>query len=422
MDHFLEKNGVYHCEDVALPKLAAEIGTPAYVYSEATLVRHCRNFLAAFKSYPTTACFAVKSLSNLSVMQRIFAEGFGADLVSIGELERALLAGAKPDQIVFSGVGKKDDEIIRALDVGILMFNVESPFELDRIASLAKARGKVAGVALRVNPNIDAKTNEKISTGLYTTKFGLPEEELPPLLARIAQDKHLSLAGIGCHIGSQITELGPLGDAARRMAEIAQGILAQGHKPKCLDMGGGLGIRYRDEQPPSLEDYARTLIKAVAPTGLSLIVEPGRVLVGNIGILLTRVIGVKKTPARHFVIVDAAMNDLIRPSLYESFHEILPVTPRTQAPEVLCDVVGPVCETGDFLGKGRTLPLPEEGDLLAVRGCGAYASSMASQYNSRPRAAEVLVQGGGFRVVRPRETLESLWASELAQLDAKGRP
>ncbi len=417
MDHFLLKNDVYHCEDVPLPKLAAEIGTPAYVYSDATLTRHCRHFLDAFKSYPTLACFAVKALSNLSVLNRIAAEGFGADLVSRGELERALLAGVKPEKIVFSGVGKRDDEIERALDVGIMMFNVESGYELDRIAHLAKAKGKVASIALRVNPNIDAKTNEKISTGLYTTKFGLPEDELPELLGRIKNQKSLMLAGLGCHIGSQITELSPLGDAARRMAEIAKAIIAQGHALKYLDMGGGLGIRYKDEQPPSLEDYAQTVIKAVAPTGLHLIVEPGRVLVGNIGVLLTRVIGVKKTPARHFVVVDAAMNDLIRPTLYDSFHDILPVkVPAKGQPEVLCDFVGPVCETGDFLGKGRTLPLPKEGDLVMVRGCGAYASSMASQYNSRPRAPEILVTGATHRVVRTRETLESLWAGELDAL------
>lgn len=423
MDHFLLKNDVYHCEDVPLPKLAAAVGTPAYVYSEATLVRHCRHFLDAFKSYPTLACFAVKALSNLAVLSRIAAEGFGADLVSRGELERALLAGVEPGKIVFSGVGKKDDEINRALEVGILTFNVESGYELDRIAELAKSRGTVASVALRINPNIDAKTNAKISTGLYTTKFGLPEDELPDLLARIARQKSLKLAGLGCHIGSQITDLAPLGDAARRMAEIARGVAAQGHALQFLDMGGGLGIRYKDEQPPSLEDYARTIIKAVAPTGLRLIVEPGRVLVGNIGVLLTRVIGVKKTPARHFVVVDAAMNDLIRPTLYDSFHDILPVqAPATGQPEVLCDFVGPVCETGDFLGKGRTLPLPKAGDLVMVRGCGAYASSMASQYNSRPRAPEVLVSGKNHQVVRARETLESLWAGELGGLPGHGRP
>lgn len=421
MDHFLLKNDVYHCEDVPLPKLAQELGTPAYVYSEATLVRHCRRFLDAFKAYPTLACFAVKALSNLSILNRIGAEGFGADLVSLGELERALLAGMKPDRIVFSGVGKKDEEIQRALDVGILMFNVESGYELDRIAELAKAKGKIASVALRVNPNIDAKTNEKISTGLYTTKFGLPEDELPALLSRIKGQKSLKLAGMGCHIGSQITDLAPLGDAARRMAEIAKGVIAQGHPLEYLDMGGGLGIRYKNEEPPSLEDYAQTIVKAVAPTGLKLIVEPGRVLVGNIGVLLTRVIGVKKTPARHFVVVDAAMNDLIRPTLYDSFHDIIPVSSKAHGrPEVLCDFVGPVCETGDFLGKARTLPLPEAGDLVMVRGCGAYASSMASQYNSRPRAPEILVSGASHRVVRPRETLEILWAGELDGL--KRRP
>ncbi len=414
MDHFELKNGVYHCEDVPLPALADAVGTPAYVYSEATLTRHCRELLKAFAAYPTLACFAVKSLSNLAVLRRIFQEGLGADLVSLGELERALLGGAPANRIVFSGVGKRPDEIRRALSAGILMFNVESAYELDLIAQIAKEMGKRAPVSLRLNPNIDAKTNEKIATGLYTTKFGLPEAELPSLLDRIGRDPNLELAGICCHIGSQITELAPLAEAAARMASVAKSIIASGHQLRHLNMGGGLGIRYNDETPPTIEAYAKTLIEAVKPTGLKLIIEPGRVLVGNIGVLLTRVVGVKKTPARNFVVVDAAMNDLIRPSLYDSYHDIRAVkAPKPDTPKELCDFVGPVCETGDFLGKGRSLPLPAAGDLVLIRSCGAYSSSMASQYNSRPRAPEILVSGSGYRVVRQRESLESLWASEL---------
>ncbi len=417
MDHFRHKNGTYYCEDVSLPALAAAVGTPAYVYSAATLKRHCAHILAAFAGYPTLACFAVKALSNLSVLRTIIGCGLGADLVSIGELQRARIAGAPPDRLVFSGVGKQAEEIRRALADGVLMFNVESPSELSSIARLAREAGKRAPVSLRVNPNIDAKTNEKIATGLYTTKFGLPEAELPPLLDMAKRDPHLELVGLACHIGSQIVELGPLRDAAGRMAQLAGSVLAAGHPLRYLNMGGGLGIRYRDEEPPALEDYAAALINAVKPTGLKLIIEPGRVLVGNIGVLLTRVISVKRTPERHFVVLDAAMNDLVRPTLYGSFHDIVPVAkPHEGAPVVACDFVGPICETGDFLGKGRTLPLPAADDLFAVRGCGAYASSMASQYNSRPRAPEIMVSGDGYRVVRTRETLEDLWASERAAL------
>lgn len=417
MDHFQYRDRVYFCEDVSLPELAKSVGTPAYVYSRATLEMHCRNLKAAFASYPTLPCFAVKANSNLSVLNAIFSEGYGADLVSLGELERALLAGAKPNTIVFSGVGKRPDEVERGLEVGILSFNVESDYELDLLSETAKRRGGKAPVSLRVNPNIDAKTNEKIATGLYTTKFGLPENELPALLERIRKDPHLELVGVGCHIGSQITEIGPIHDAAKRMVEIAAGIKEAGHPIKLVNMGGGLGIRYDDEVPPTIETYAKTLIDAVRPTGLKLVIEPGRVLVGNVGIVLTRVIGVKKTPARHFVVLDAAMNDLIRPSMYEAFHAIEPVAqPGKDAKVAECDFVGPICETGDYLGKNRNVPVPKAGDLYAIRGAGAYGSSMASQYNSRPRAPEVLVSGKDFRVVKPRETLTDLWDTELAAL------
>lgn len=418
MDHFQIRDDVYFCEDLALPELAKAVGTPAYIYSKATLVRHARRLREAFASYPTLPCFAVKANSNLSVLNLLFREGYGADLVSLGELERALAAGVKPDTIVFSGVGKRVDEIERALQVGIMSFNVESPYELDAISAAAKIAGKVANVCLRINPNIDAKTNEKIATGLYSTKFGLPEADLPALVARIKADKHLSLIGLACHIGSQITEIGPLRDAAHRMAEISRNVQALDVDLKLLNMGGGLGIRYLDETPPSLEEYARTLIDAARPTGLKLVIEPGRVLVGNIGVLLTKVIGVKRTPERHFIVLDAAMNDLLRPSLYEAYHEIEPVkTPSTKATRVICDFVGPICETGDYLGKNRSAALPQEGDLFMIRGAGAYGSSMASQYNSRPRAPEVMVDGCSFHIVKPREKLASLWADELACLE-----
>ena len=418
MDHFNYRAGRLYCEEIPLENLARDCGTPLYVYSRATLLRHCLALIDAFAKYPTMACFAVKSNSNLSVMKAIFATGMGADLVSVGELERALLAGADPKKIVFSGVGKRDDEIARALSVGIHAFNVESHYELETLIRLANAMGKNARVSLRVNPNIDAKTNEKIATGLYSTKFGLTEAELLPLCRMMANDRRVKLVGIGCHIGSQITELGPLNDAAQRMAQLASDLRKSGFPLESLDLGGGLGIRYKDEEPPSLTAYADTVIKHVAPTGLKLIIEPGRVLVGNCGVLLSRVIGVKATPDRHFIVLDAAMNDLIRPSIYDAYHDIVPVKSDANAvsKKELCDFVGPVCETGDFLGKDRIEHLPAADDLFAVRGAGAYGSSMASQYNSRPRAAEVMVDGAKWTVVRPRETLASLWKEELEAL------
>jgi len=420
VDNFRIKNKTYCCDDLPLAHLAQSVGTPSYIYSESTLRQNCQQIISAFESYPTLACFAVKALSNLSVLHTIFAEGLGADLVSGGELRRALLAGVRSDRIVFSGVGKQADEIRQALHAGILMFNVESPFELELIAALAREAGRQAAISFRVNPNIDAQTNEKIATGLYSTKFGLPEGELAPLLDQVRRDPHLELAGLACHIGSQIIDLQPMREAVSRMVQLVASVQGAGHKLRYLNMGGGLGIRYRDEEPPSLKEYGRTLIDAVRPTGLHLIIEPGRALVGNIGILLTRVVGVKKTPERHFIVLDAAMNDLLRPTLYGSYHEIEPVTPhQSGAPSVTCDFVGPICETGDFLGKGRTLPLPKVGDLYLIRGCGAYASSMAFQYNSRPRAPEILVKGDQFQVIRARENPEELWAGELSGLAAR---
>ncbi|MEN9834697.1 MAG: diaminopimelate decarboxylase [Pseudomonadota bacterium] len=417
VDQFQVVDGRYFCEGVDLRELAEAQGTPAYVYSKAMLRHHCESLLAAFKDYPTQACFAVKALSNLTVLKEIFACGLGADLVSGGELERALLAGAAANKIVFSGVGKQVHEIQQALNANILMFNIESPFELEMIAQLAEAAGKVAAISIRVNPNIDAQTNAKITTGLYSTKFGIAERDLPELLESIRRRPSLKLIALGCHIGSQILDLNPLRDAARQMADLCGSVRKLGFDLKYLNMGGGLGIRYRNEDPPSVSSYAATLISEVKPTGLNLIIEPGRSLVGNIGVLLTRVINVKKTPDRHFVVVDAAMNDLVRPTLYESYHSIESVLPKSPASAPsLCDIVGPICESGDYLGKDRMMALPGPGDLLMVRGCGAYAASMASQYNSRPRAPELLVSGHGYQIARKRETVASLWADELGNL------
>jgi diaminopimelate decarboxylase len=416
VDYFSYRDGRAQCEELPLTDLAETEGTPLYVYSKATLARHCQNLKKAFAAYPTLPCFAVKANSNLSFLREIFSHGFGADLVSIGELERSLLAGVNPKDIVYSGVGKRHDEIERALSVGIGSFNAESAYELKHIESIAKQRKLKAPITLRVNPDIDAKTNPKIATGLYSTKFGLKEDIAWELMETIRHSEHLTLTGVSCHIGSQITQLQPLQEAAKRMAKIASRALEVGHKLDFVNMGGGLGIRYRDESPPSLEDYAGTLINEIKPTGLRLLIEPGRVVAGNTGVLVTRVIGVKKTAEKYFVVVDAAMNDLLRPSLYGSYHDILPVKEPTTGENVVCDIVGPICETGDFLGKDRTMKLPEQGDLLYIRGCGAYAATMASNYNSRPRSAEVLVNEKAYRVIRPREKLTSLWESELEGL------
>jgi len=414
VDYFEYKNGELYCEDAKLSLLADKYGTPSYIYSQSTLLRHCRRLLQAFSNYPTTACFAVKANSNHTVLKTLFDEGFGADLVSEGELQRSLSAGVEPNKIVFSGVGKLDTEILMALDANILSFNVESDFELQSIARLAAVRNKVARISLRINPNIDAKTNEKIATGLYSTKFGIPETELQKHLEVIRNSPFLQLIGVACHIGSQITDLAPLREAALRMATIAKEVRAAGFPLEIIDMGGGLGIKYSNEDTPELEEYASTLIDAIKPTGLKLVIEPGRVLVGNIGVLLTQVIGVKKTLEKNFIIVDAAMNDLIRPTLYGSYHDIVPVikSSETSATE-LCDFVGPICETGDFLGRDRNCEIPKANDLFAIRGCGAYAAVMSGNYNSRAMAPEILVEGSKERVIRRRQLLAEIWQYEI---------
>lgn len=414
MEFFSRRLGQLYCEETSLAQIAEAVGTPAYVYSRAAIAESCRAINEAFGSYPTTPCFAVKSNSNLTVMREIFRRGFGADLVSIGELERALFAGADPKKIVFSGVGKRDDEILRALEIGILTFNVESGYELEQIAKVAARHGAVAPVSLRINPNIDAKTNPKIATGLYSTKFGLPEDEIVHLVARIRALPQLRLLGLACHIGSQIVDLEPICRAAKRMTELSLSIQRAGIDLKTIDLGGGLGIRYDTECPPSLHDYAQGILREVHATGLSLVIEPGRALIGNAGVLLTKVLGVKRTPAKHFVVLDSGMNDLLRPTLYNAYHAVEPVTASASSEEAqLCDFVGPICETGDFLAKDRRIPLPATGDLFVVRSCGAYASSMASNYNSRPMAPEILVDQDQFSIVRKRESLERLWELEL---------
>ncbi len=404
-------NGEAALETVKLSHVADKVGTPVYVYSKQALKQTTRALKNAFRSHPTLPCYAVKANGNLSVLREIFAEGFGADVVSAGEFERALIGGARPDEIVFSGVGKTDAEMEQALKAGILTFNVESLDELDRLAAVGVRTGKPVPICLRINPNIDAKTNPYIATGLYTTKFGIAESDLGAALDRVRAHKGLRLRGLDTHIGSQITELGPFAEMASRMAELSVKVRDQGFPLDLIDLGGGLGIRYDDEAVPSAEAYAETLLKAVKPTGLRLVLEPGRWIVGNAGVLVTRVIGTKQTPAKKFLIVDAAMNDLARPALYEAFHSVNPAKENAWSNE-LGDVVGPICESGDFLAKDRKLPDAKAGDLLVIGSCGAYASSMASRYNCRPLSPEVLVDGDAFRIVRPRETVASQWQAE----------
>jgi diaminopimelate decarboxylase len=413
-NYFARKGGQLYCEELPLAAIGEAVGTPTYVYSQNQLLSQCSRFVRGFSTYETLVCFAVKANSNLTILKRIFASGLGADLVSEGELERALLAGCPPNRVVFSGVGKKVDEIRKGLQKDILMFNVESQFELDLISSVAKDLGKRARISLRLNPNIDAGTHAKIATGLYSTKFGLTEDVVPEILARIKSDESLDLVGLSCHIGSQMTQLRPMVDAAKRMVQLALNIRGQWSSLRYLDLGGGLGIPYQGEVVPKIEDYATSLIKEVSKTGLQLIIEPGRSIVGEAGVLLTRVIGVKKNQQHTFVVLDAAMNDLMRPALYDAYHPVEPVViDERGGKRQTCQFVGPVCETGDIIGIDRAVFLPKAKDLFAILFSGAYGSSMSSQYNSRPRAAEVMVNGSKMQIIRRREALQDLWGLEL---------
>ena len=412
MEDFLHRDEVAYCENVSLEHLAEIFGTPLYVYSQSTLERTCRELKNAFASHPTLPCFAVKANGNLSVLKEIFAQGFGADIVSVGELERALLAGAKPSEIVYSGVGKRPEEIARALDVGILSFNVESIGELQLIGRIAAQKGTVAPISVRINPNINVKTHPHIATGLYSTKFGIPESDLTEVANEVRKNSSLEWVGLDCHIGSQIVEIEPFQQAAQRLSTKAVELKKEGFSLKCLNLGGGVGIQYLEEKPFLFKDYAECILKEISPTGMRLVLEPGRCIVGNAGILLTRVLGIKRNAEKTFVIVDAAMTELIRPSLYEAYHGIELVRPRSKKAEAV-DIVGPVCETGDFLARDRQMELPHVGDLLFVRSAGAYGASMGSRYNARPLAAEVLVQKSASRLVRRREQLSDIWALEL---------
>lgn len=411
MDFFNYRQHQLFAEDVAINEIALEFGTPCYVYSRATLERHWRAFDDAFGSHPHLICYAVKANSNLAILNLLARLGSGFDIVSVGEMRRVLVAGGSPDKIVFSGVGKREDEIQAALEVGIRCFNVEVAGELDRINRLAGEMGVVAPVSFRVNPDVDAKTHPYISTGLKENKFGIDIEGAIHEYRRAAQMPNVKVVGIDCHIGSQLTETAPFLAALERVLALVDRLHAEGIHLQHLDLGGGLGIRYRDETPPLPSEYISAVLQRLQGREVEIMLEPGRAIVGNAGILVTRVEYLKSTPSKNFAIVDAAMNDLVRPSLYSAWQEIVPVAAHSSAEALVWDIVGPVCETGDFLGKNRDLKI-RAGDFLAVRSAGAYGFTMSSNYNSRPRPAEVMVDGGQVHLIRARESLESLWNGE----------
>lgn len=411
MDHFNYRNGELFAEDVPVEQIARQFGTPCYVYSRATLERHWRAFDSAFGAHPHLICYAVKANSNIALLNLLARLGSGFDIVSLGEMLRVLEAGGAPDKIVFSGVGKRGDEIIAALQAGIRCFNIEAGGELDRINHLAGELGVIAPVSFRVNPDVDANTHPYISTGLKENKFGIAFDQALAEYQRAAAMPNIKIVGIDCHIGSQLTETRPFLDALERVLSLVGDLKAAGIELHHLDLGGGLGIRYRDEQPPEPAEYVQAMLQRLGNADYEILLEPGRAIAGNAGILLTRVEYLKTTEHKNFAIVDAAMNDLVRPSLYSAWQNIIPVKLQSKAEERTWDIVGPVCETGDFLGKGRALRLAEN-DLLAVRSSGAYGFSMSSNYNSRPRAAEVLVDGGNIHLIREREAIEQLWAGE----------
>ncbi len=418
MNHFARKRGELTCEGVPLRRIAEAVGTPVYVYSHATLSHHYRVFDRAFSGVPHIVCYSMKANSNGSVVRLLAGLGSGADIVSGGELARALAAGVPAGKIVYSGVGKTVREIEEALRRGILMFNVESRQELETIDDVARRMRKKAPVSLRVNPDVDPKTHPYISTGLSRNKFGIPIDQAVRDYEWAAGRRHVEVVGVDCHIGSQLTDLSPFVDAAGRIRTLVERLIRTGFDIRFVDIGGGLGIRYENELPPDPRQYADAVEGAFRGLPVTIVLEPGRVLVGNAGVLLTRMLYTKPSAAggpkggkKRFFIVDAAMNDLARPSLYGSYHAVVPVAGNASG-TVTADVVGPICESGDFLAKDRELPDLHSGDLVAVMSAGAYGFSMSSTYNSRPRAAEVMVRGSRFEVVRGRETLRDLVRGE----------
>lgn len=404
-------NGVLHAENVALPKLAATYGTPLYVYSRAALENSYRAFDEAFAFIDHQVCFAVKANSNLAVLNVLARLGAGFDIVSGGELARVLAAGGDASKVVFSGLGKTEAEIEQALNVGIACFNVESHTELARIDAVAQRLGVKAPVSLRVNPDVDAQTHPYISTGLKENKFGVPSDTVYETYAYAASLKGLEVVGIDCHIGSQLTRTTPFVDALDKVIDMIERLKLQGINLTHIDIGGGLGVRYKDETPPTAAEYAQALAPALSKLGLKVYMEPGRAISANAGVLLTRVDLLKPTAHRNFAVIDAAMNDLIRPSLYQAWMDIQPADAPRSSGEAVWDLVGSICETGDFLGKDRTLSL-QQNDILAVLGAGAYGFVMSSNYNTRARAAEVMVDGDATHVVRQREKISDLWQLE----------
>lgn len=412
MDHFEYRNGQLFAENLPVADIAREYGTPCYIYSRATLERHWHAFNDAFGTQPHLVCYAVKANSNIAILNLFARLGSGFDIVSVGELERVLRAGGDPSKVVFSGVGKKASEIRRALAVGIRCFNVESEPELARINAVAGEMGKIAPISLRVNPDVDAQTHPYISTGLKENKFGIEISRAEAVYLKAAAMPHLNVVGIDCHIGSQLLTLSPFMDALQRVLALAERLAEQGVKVHHLDIGGGLGVRYRDDQvAPTPAEYMAQLFTDERLRGYEIFVEPGRAIAANAGILVTEVEFLKMAEYKNFAVIDAAMNDLIRPALYSAWQEIIPVVPR-DGETATYDIVGPVCETGDFLGKERDLNI-RAGDLLAVRSSGAYGFTMASNYNTRPRAVEIMVDGSAVHVIRQRETLADLMNGEF---------
>ncbi len=411
MDYFNYRDQQLFAEDIAIADIVEQHGSPCYIYSRATLEQHWHAFDQAFAGHPHLICYAVKANSNIALLNVLARLGSGFDIVSVGELERVLAAGGDPKKIVFSGVGKREDEIYAALKTGIRCFNVEVSGELDRINDIAGQLGCIAPVSFRVNPDVDAQTHPYISTGLKENKFGIDIEIALAEYQRAAQMQNIKIIGVDCHIGSQLTDTKPFLDALERILKLVEQLKAHSINLHHLDLGGGLGICYQNEKPPAPKEYVQQMLRQLGNTDFEIFLEPGRAIAGNAGILVTKVEYLKPTANKNFAIVDAAMNDLIRPSLYSAWQNIIPVTTNSSAEEKIWDIVGPVCETGDFLGKQRELKL-HPGDLLAVRSSGAYGFTMSSNYNSRPRPAEIMVDGDQIHLIRKREPLTHLWAGE----------
>ncbi|MGZ4956995.1 MAG: diaminopimelate decarboxylase [Methylobacter sp.] len=419
MDYFNYRNDELFAEDIAVQDIVYKYGSPCYIYSRATLERHWKAFDQAFGEQAHLICYAVKANSNIALLNLLARLGSGFDIVSLGELERVITAGGDPEKTVFSGVGKREDEILAALKIGIRCFNIEVSGELDRINRLAEQLGVIAPVSFRVNPDVDAKTHPYISTGLKENKFGIDIQQALIEYRRAATMPNINVIGIDCHIGSQLTETRPFLDALDKILDLVATLEAEGIKLHHLDLGGGLGICYKDEQPPEPAEYIQAVLERLGKTDpfgklrtdFEILLEPGRAIVGNSGILVTQVEYLKPTANKNFAIVDAAMNDLVRPSLYSAWQNIIPVNLQSDAAEINWDIVGPVCETGDFLGKDRPLKIAQ-GDLLAIRSSGAYGFSMSSNYNSRPRLPELMVDGSSLHLIRERETIAQLWTGE----------